>query len=971
MRLFVPGMVSRRAFAVLAVVSAAVVTAVPAAADVVYPTWYGSAVKAMDRMGIGGQDYPLWLQEDVARTIPTMTGDLKVDARLSDRPNGVPSDDDWNSLVRARRARLVYGDTTVDAVKLWDVYGKTYADGYAASQSGQLHYGDPGYVPTSDEIDEWSRKLSVTTSELQADSEVGASDASSSGAETSGYVSRCGVSPMPVRAASYRVSPASDVKPYSDRKMKKSEQYTELYAMDMDDGSSYANKILEQEAKNGAGDAYSGDTSSNPSLREMEWGRHATARDRRIHKRLEKVKKAHSTLNRVVDTTNKVLSWFYLPSQIQDTAHYVANWFVSDDDMCAKIAMMGDDSEAMANVLRGTVGIGFRLNCDEYDALHFPADGETATSVRKFAATKRDADLPSMHRQVPKDYTMQWSPWIGANVPGYGDMYYRFPVYTGNGHTLIGFSNDDGNMIQFKGSFWDSYRQTAETLYSKTSPGDNRVYYFRRSYYNTAGSSLPYFTFVMPYRSDYSNFSDQAQLRSCGAFSSESCEYDFDSLPKVDGDDPEYSGSYIVPWFSDDNGSLDISLLAKGLGSATLFEGVLGVPDLAWFIKHVRVFVGDPSTWRNSDPYDGGPSPQFGTESKWPDDFSEHVYHLHKCDKSCPADLQTRKPKVRVKATAQDPQGNPVGSSESGPADPGSVQVPASVPVPVGSDGRTTASNISYDTVADDGSTRHIGDVSVPQVDTAQKRLDLIDVTTGRSCFGEGYACADWFTETQQLVPDHQLTVSTKKTTKELPALRYKCSYDVPGKVTEVPIGECVAYAHAFGEQAQRSGDVGADPDGRPLDKPVAKADPKVDYGSCVKMETAGNAAKWLYEPVACAGRMLFKPDDKVTRTTRTKVERSTRTSVVVKLDLIRDNWRPVFADGLGECSGYKVSFKFAGMPVFDDADFLNACPGQPLDWLPVLCRAFLTIACALGVMLLCRRAFMAIFDFHAGGDGQ
>ena len=58
-------------------------------------------------------------------------------------------------------------------------------------------------------------------------------------------------------------------------------------------------------------------------------------------------------------------------------------------------------------------------------------------------------------------------------------------------------------------------------------------------------------------------------------------------------------------------------------------------------------------------------------------------------------------------------------------------------------------------------------------------------------------------------------------------------------------------------------------------------------------------------------------------------------------------------------------------MPVFDDADFLNACPGQPLDWLPVLCRAFLTIACALGVMLLCRRAFMAIFDFHAGGDGQ
>lgn len=215
------------------------------------------------------------------------------------------------------------------------------------------------------------------------------------------------------------------------------------------------------------------------------------------------------------------------------------------------------------------------------------------------------------------------------------------------------------------------------------------------------------------------------------------------------------------------------------------------------------------------------------------------------------------------------------------------------------------------------------------------------------------------------------MTVDTKTTTKEQPALTYKCSYDVPGKITEVSIGECVAYAHAFEESAQRMGATASDPEGNAITDPVTSADPKVDYGTCLRDETAGNAAKWLYEPVVCAGRMLFKPDDKVTRTTRTKVERSTRDTVVVKLDMIRENWRPVFTDGLGDCSGYHVSFKFAGIPVFDDADFLDACPGQPLDWLPVLCRAFLTIACALGVMLLCRRAFMAIFDYHTGGDGQ
>lgn len=953
MRLFVPGMVSRRAFAVLAVVSAAVVMAVPAAADVVYPTWYGSAVKAMDRMGIGEQDYPLWLQEDVARTIPTMTGDLKVDARLADRPNGVPSDDDWNNLVRARRARLVYGDTTVDAVKLWNVYGKVYADGYAASQSGDLHYGDPGYVPTSDEIDEWTRKLSVTTSELQADSEVGASDASSSGAETSGYVSRCGVSPMPVRAASYRVSPASDVKPYSNRKMKKSEQYTELYTMDMDDGSSYAQRILEEEQKNGAGDAYSGDTSNNPSLRELEWGRHATARDRRIHKRLEKVKKTHTAVNRVVGFTNSVLDWFGFPAKIQDTAHYVLNWFESDDDVCAHIAYMGDHSKAMAEVMRAVEGLAYRINCDEYDALHFPADGKAATSVRKFAKqSAKDRDKPKYQGEQDEHAgdlaTLHYSytSWYYAHTP-YGKIYMRSTQATDDrGHSMLLLQSPySTNVVHgIHENLSSQVRSQNDWLLSKSDDILNDRIKLNMLIPMTVTDAGSYnFSYTMPASHDKVTLNDS---------------YLGQTIP----DDPYYTVS-------------DFKYVTD---TATFF----GFPEYwSWLLpgkaddifKKLLVLV-TPKTGGVGYDYVNGDHTNVGRKS---DDFggrtrmAANVHAWHKCDKSCPADLQTRKPKVRVKATAKDPQGNDVGSTVSDPADPEDVQVPASVTTPVGADGKTTASNISYDTVADDGTTEHLGDITVPQIDNAQKRLDLIDLTTGKSCFGEGYACASWYEETQQLIPDHQLTVSTKTTTKELPALRYKCSYDVPGKITEVPIGECVAYANSFSEKAQRSGDVGADPDGRPLDKPVAKADPKIDYRSCVKMETAGNPLKWLYEPVACAGRVLFKPDDKVVTTTRTRVERSTRTSVVVKLDLIRDNWRPVFADGLGDCHGYRVSFGFAGFKVFDDADFLDACPGQPLDWLPVLCRAFLTIVCALGVMLLCRRAFMAIFDFHTGGDGQ
>ena len=953
MKMFVPGMVSRRAFAVLSVVAAAVVTAVPAAADVVYPTWYGSAVKAMERMGIGEQDYPLWLQEDVARVVPTMTGDLKIDARLADRPDGVPSDDDWNRLVSARRARLVYADTTVDAVKLWNVYGKVYADGYARSNAGELHYGDSGYVPTSAEIDEWSRKLSVTTSELNADAAVGAEDGSSSGTETSGYVSRCGTSPARVRAAAFRTAPASDVKPYSNRKMKKSEQYTELYTMDMDDGSSYAQRILEEEQKNGAGDAYSGDTSNNPSLRELEWGRHATARDRRIHKRLEKVKKAHSTLNHAVDTVN---AWIEPFSFVQNGIHQIRTWFFTDDDICGSTAMLGDRSEAGENVMRLLFGIGEGLNCDEYDALHFPVDGEAATSVRKFAKqSAKDRDKPKYQGENDGDLAAlhySYTPWYYADTP-YGKIYMRSTQATDDrGHSLL--------MLQtnFTGGIYDANS-------------------YPRNQHNDGSQVRSEGDWLLSKSDDISEGRIRISML----------------IPLTTQDRYAYNfGTYHLPW-SDGKYALNDSYLGQtipddpyytisnfeySVHAATFY----GVPEYSrWALpgkaddifKKLLVLV-TPKTGGVGYDYVNGSHTNVGRKS---DDFggrtrmAANVHAWHKCDKSCPADLQTRKPKVRVKATAKDPQGNDVGSTVSDPADPEDVKVPASVTTPVGTDGKTTASNVSYDVVADDGTTKHVGDVAIPQVDAAQKRLDLIDLTTGKSCFGEGYACADWYTETQQLIPDHQLTVSTKKTTKELPALRYKCSYDVPGKVTEVPIGECVAYAHSFQEQAQRSGETGADPDGKTLDKPVTAPDPKVDYRSCVQMETAGNPLKWLYEPVACAGRVLFKPDDKVVTTTRTRVERSTRTSVVVKLDLIRDNWRPVFTDGLVDCHGYRVSFGFAGFKVFDDADFLDACPGEQLDWLPGLCRAFLTIACALGVMLLCRRAFMAIFDFHTGGDGQ
>ena len=139
--------------------------------------------------------------------------------------------------------------------------------------------------------------------------------------------------------------------------------------------------------------------------------------------------------------------------------------------------------------------------------------------------------------------------------------------------------------------------------------------------------------------------------------------------------------------------------------------------------------------------------------------WGRDTHVMTKCDATCPAKYRPAASSVRVTATPKDSAGNTVGSGSSGPVFDGSgtPSVPSGVSVPVGADGKTKATSVSYDAVSSDGGSIHVGDQPIPQIDTStiSKRLDLIDTRTGRSCFSEGYACASWYTETQQLVPDH------------------------------------------------------------------------------------------------------------------------------------------------------------------------------------------------------------------------
>ena len=954
--------VSRRAFAVMAAVSCAVCAAVPAAADVVYPVWYHGAVKAMDRMGISEADYPVWLRSDVASRIPQMHGDYVLDADLADRRDGVMSDADVDAAVDRRAARLVYKDVTVDLVKLWGVYGKVYADGYSKSTSGALHYGDAGYIPTSDEIDEWSRKLTVTTSELDRQAGVNADiEGSDAGTEPSAYRSTCGGVVNRARAAAYMVRPASNVRTYPDRKTRKSDEYKRLNAWKRDDGSEYARDILEREEYTGADDAFSGKDKDNAAASQASDGE-STARDKRIAKVKQHLAQARDTFNSTADFAGSILNYV----GFRDVVHKGFNIFAHDDDFCDVTHTIKGDSifyKALANTARWSWRALAGIDCDDYDARHSPADGKTTTSLRKFAKLDdtegyRQTMITGEHDPMT-GYTVSWSPWYVAQTPD-GNIYVRTHVWRdGKGHEFTawgGTGGGDSAPIQIRGDAWlkNMYTSTGQGSYyyhdgqpvEYDGPDERRVFWI-----GPAPDSASYYQYSI---AEWGHIWDHYNY-SGGTTYGPAKSLEENPVPGTKGAMQSYDSFY-----NGSNGMWD--------GGSWLVPG-----DSKSVLSKVRLYYGSSNIRDNLRSFFTYDNAEINRNS-----FTNYktgsLYGLTECGKSCPESL-TAAPSVRVVSTPKDAAGNPVGSGSSGPAYDGSgtPQIPSEVSVPVGADGKTTASSVSYDAVSSDGRSIHVGDQAIPQIDTStiSKRLDLIDLRTGRSCFSEGYACASWYTETQQLVPDRQLTVDTKTTTKEQPALTYKCSYDVPGKVSEVPIGECVAYAHAFEEAAQRSGATASDPDGDAIADPVTSADPRIDYGTCLRQETAGSAAKWLYEPVACAGRMLFKPDDKVTRTTRTRVERSTRDSVVVKLDLIRENWRPVFTDGLGDCSGYHVSFKFAGIPVFDDADFLDACPGQPLDWLPVLCRAFLTIVCALGVMLLCRRAFMAIFDFHTGGDAQ
>lgn len=250
-------------------------------------------------------------------------------------------------------------------------------------------------------------------------------------------------------------------------------------------------------------------------------------------------------------------------------------------------------------------------------------------------------------------------------------------------------------------------------------------------------------------------------------------------------------------------------------------------------------------------------------------------------------------------------------------------------------------------------------------------RLDLIDMATQKSCFLEGYACADWATQVKaKTVAD--VTLDNKATTTTNPDLGYKCVYDKGGKLEELPIGECTILKPQFKPDHQTTGTTGADPDnGDTLPDP--SADPRsktsIDVGSCVKTQVSMNPVSWVTVPVKCALSWAFEPDQTEVTTRRVAVQRQVKNGMVGEL---QTSYEKIVPDDQGSnCEGPEMTWAPFGLHLVDHAHPLSVCPGTGFEILPTFFRAGFTVMFAVFGLMGVRRLISSLIGLNDSGGGD
>lgn len=937
----------------LAVISAGVVLlapALPAAADVARPTWYGGAVKAFDRMGVGKTDLPWWMSDGTAQQIVRLdkSRTIKIDANLADRLNGVPSQADYDKALADHAGKMAYKDKTVDLALWLDSLGETFADGYAGSVNGSLVYGQTGYVPDKEEIEAESLKLAHTSSYLLAQARDFDPDAaaavSPSCAIAMGRVMAAvdrswttgADTPGTMMAASVSRDPEfGDVVTYDPKDFKKFDAMTML---DRDGGALYYDQIEKELKKKSKGSGIDVGKVGTKKVTGRQAAKQIFAGIVRKGKGLLKGATlqagldfaghlGQSTLGNLIDLTYGSQAW---------CDSYA--WGIGQKNMA--IGVLSVLGKAATKTFAG-------LDCDNLEQRKkFLDDVQWVKAMKELQGKQQDD-----HETSYGSWKWHWSPWYVATASDGMTCYLRVKVY----------ENADGlSFIDVAGG-----EVSAPTMTNALVRPDYDSFTQQSSMHpELIGPVLPRQADAKGQVWDGTSFmtvnSDSAIGRQCGlSRKGYDCAYKYTSQLSY-ASDVEYR-PYQFAW-------VNSSTFRNFTSFASIVPG-----SLDWVMAHMHFH------WGNNDrkEYDWSlkTMERTLTDSSWSGStIARESYRFTACGGDCPAAYQPtgHDQDVSVDVTSQPGDGQTHTASAGGQSTGDATGwAPGHISTKVNQDG-TVSGSVSIDAKTPTGTVNlGSGDLTGTYVNPQNKRLDLIDVKTGKSCFAEGYACVDWIRETQEILPKHQLDVTTKATTKDTP-LTYKCSYAEPGKVVEVPIGECVVYGPAFKESNQRSGQTTGQPDGSTSTQTGTKPDFKYDWDDCVKSATSDTAAAWLYSPVTCAAHQLFIPDDKVMTTTASRFQRDTWQGILPQFRTLQANWGALFEDFSDHgCHGVFISFGWGDLDIYRDQEVLNACPGSDLEYLPTLSKAAITIALALMAFSICRKAVMAIFDFHVSGGGD
>lgn len=262
-----------------------------------------------------------------------------------------------------------------------------------------------------------------------------------------------------------------------------------------------------------------------------------------------------------------------------------------------------------------------------------------------------------------------------------------------------------------------------------------------------------------------------------------------------------------------------------------------------------------------------------------------------------------------------------------------------------------------------DGTTHTIipkTDITDPKTPEVTGTLDLIDTATGDSCYGEGYACADWPTKVKEATKK-EVNTDNKETTKTVSDMPYKCVWaGDDGSTKELPIGECTVLRKQWQPKHTKDGTTAVDPTDpdTKIDDPIDAPQPsdRPSYTDCVKEDVSWNPLTWVFTPVKCALDWAFVPSETHTKTQAVLVRQKVSTTYI---DSLIDAFKGAFLGRQelteAHCLGPEFHLEFMGYQLIPKGSHpLSVCEGSGFEFLPEFSKATcLVLATAVSFLTL------------------